>query len=273
MKRFFIGALGIAALVIACSKNPITGRSQLALVKEGEIQTLAADQYKQFLATNKVIPTSSGNKDAIMVARVGNKLVQAINKYYTEQGLSKELEGYQWEINLVDSKDVNAWCMPGGKIVVYTGILPVTQNEAALAVVMGHEIAHALAKHGAERMSQGLIQQTGGVVLAAALNSKPAETQQLFMQAYGVGSNVGFMLPFSRKNELEADKFGLMFSSLAGYDPREAIPFWERMAKLGGGQKPPELLSTHPADATRIEQLQAIMPVTLEKYYRPLANK
>lgn len=162
--------------------------------------------------------------------------------------------------------------MPGGKIVVYTGLLPVTQTEPALAVVMGHEIAHALAKHGKERMSQGLVQQLGGAALSVALANKPAATQALFQNAYGVGSQVGVMLPFSRQNELEADKFGLRFSALAGYNPREAIPFWERMAKAGGGQKPPELLSTHPADETRIKQLESIMDETVQKYYRPVSN-
>ena len=157
--------------------------------------------------------------------------------------------------------------MPGGKIVVYTGLLPVTQNETALAIVMGHEIAHALAKHGSERMSQGLLQQLGGVALQVAVKDKPAETQNLFNTAYGVGSNVGIMLPFSRKNELEADKFGLMFAALAGYNPREAIPFWQRMSAIGG-QKPPEFLSTHPTDERRIYELQAMMDDVVKKYYK-----
>jgi len=181
---------------------------------------------------------------------------------------SKDIENFAWEVNLVNNKEPNAWCMPGGKIVVYTGLLPLTQNEAALAVVMGHEVAHALARHGNERMSQGLLQQLGGVALSVAIADKPKETQNLFMTSYGIGSNVGVILPFSRKNELEADKLGLMFSSLAGYDPREAIPFWQRMAKAGGGNKPPEFLSTHPADATRIAELQKVMDVMVREYYK-----
>ncbi len=261
----------LAIFLVACTRNAITGRNQLSLVSDNEVQTMAVSEYKQFLSQNKVISPSS-SKDAEMVRRVGNRLVTAIQKYYTEQGLSNELAGYNWEINLVDSKEVNAWCMPGGKIVVYTGLLPVTQTEPALAIVMGHEITHALAKHGKERMSQGLVQQLGGVALSVALANKPAATQQLFQNAYGVGSQVGIMLPFSRQNELEADKFGLRFSALAGYNPREAIPFWQRMEKMSNGQKPPEFLSTHPADETRIQQLESIMDETIQKYYRPVSN-
>lgn len=271
MKRLtLLACTGIAlGLLPACHRNAITGRSQLSLLPESEVQSMAFSQYKEFIATNKVVPPSS-SKDAEMVKRTGNRLVNAIQAYYAEKGLSKELEGYNWEINLVNDKQANAWCMPGGKIVVYTGILPLTKTEDALAIVMGHEIAHALARHGNERMSQGLLQQMGGVALAAAVSSKPAETQNLFMTAYGAGSNVAVMLPFSRKNELEADKFGLMFSALAGYDPREAIPFWQRMAQAGGGNKPAEFLSTHPSDETRIAKLQAIMDETVKNYYRPV---
>jgi len=251
-----------------CATNAIIGRKQLSLISESEVQTMAASEYKNFLSANKVIGTTSGNKDALAVQRVGNKVINAIKKYYSEKGLANEIAGYNWEINTVNSNEVNAWCMPGGKIVVYTGILPITQNDAALAVVMGHEIAHALAKHGSERMSQGMIQQFGGAALSAALSSKPAETRNLFMNAYGLGSQIGGILPFSRKNELEADKLGLMFSALAGYDPKESIAFWQRMSKVGSGQKPPEFMSTHPADETRIEQLQKIMPEILSNYYK-----
>jgi predicted Zn-dependent protease len=179
------------------------------------------------------------------------------------------LEGYQWEYNLVDSKEVNAWCMPGGKIVVYTGLLPVTQNEAALAVVMGHEVTHALAKHGNERMSQGMLQQVGQVALSVALANKAAETQNVFMTAYGVGTNVGLVLPFSRRDEYEADQFGLTFAAMAGYNPQEAISLWERMEKMSGGNKPPEFLSTHPSEGNRIERLKKQMPEAL-KYYKPM---
>jgi predicted Zn-dependent protease len=181
------------------------------------------------------------------------------------------LEGYQWEYKLVDSKEANAWCMPGGKIVVYTGLLPITQNEAALAAVMGHEVTHAIFYHGNERMSQGLIQQLGGVALQVAVANKPAATQNLFMNAYGVGSQVGVLLPFSRKHELEADRYGLIWTAMAGYNPEEAIRLWERMEKASNGQKPPEFLSSHPSEGTRIEQLKKYMPEALS-YYKPVGK-
>jgi len=258
---------GIMVVLFACSQNKITGRKQLTLFKESDIQAMASQQYSQFLAENKVV--SSTNKDAEMVRRVGERISTAITKFYAEKGLSKELEGYKWEYNLVDSKEVNAWCMPGGKIVVYTGLLPITQNEAALAVVVGHEVAHALAKHGNERMSQGTAQQLGGVALSVAVANKSPEAQQLMLDAYGIGSTVGGTLPFSRKHELEADKFGLLYAALAGYNPQEAIPLWQRMAKAGSGEKPPEMLSTHPTEETRIQKLKEMMPEAL-KYYKPM---
>lgn len=269
MKRAFLKysfLLALPILVLACHRNAITGRNQLNLIPESEVQAMAFTEYKEFLSTNKVVENT--NKDAVMVNRAGSRIIEAIRKYYAEKGLSKELENFNWEVNLVSNNEPNAWCMPGGKIVVYTGILTYTQNEASLAVVMGHEIAHALARHGNERMSQGLVQQLGGVALSAAISSKPEQTRNIFMTSYGIGSNVGVMLPFSRKNELEADKLGLMFSALAGYDPREAIGFWQRMAKAGGS-KPPEFLSTHPADETRIQELQKIMDNTVANYYKP----
>ncbi len=267
MKRYLIIICSISLLVTACHRNSITGRNQLNLIPESEVQAMAFSQYKEFITTNPPLPINA-NKDAAMVKNVGDRIIGAIKKYYAEKGLSKEIEGFQWEVNLVNNKEPNAWCMPGGKIVVYTGILPYTATEAGLAVVMGHEVAHALARHGNERMSQGMFQQLGGMALSAALASKPAETQNLFMMSYGIGSNVGVMLPFSRKNELEADRLGLMFSALAGYDPREAIAFWKRMSEASGGNKPPEFLSTHPADETRIAELQKIMDQTVNQYYK-----
>ncbi len=252
----------------ACTRNAVTGRNQLKLLPESEVQSMALTQYKEFLTSNKVISPAAGNRDAEMIHRIGARLTQAITNYYTQQGKPNVLDGYKWEYNLVDSKEVNAWCMPGGKIVVYTGLLPITQNEAALAIVMGHEITHALAQHGNERMSMGLMQQLGGVALSVAVANKPAETQGLFMNAYGVGSQVGAMLPFSRKDEYEADKFGLFFAAMAGYDPRESILLWERMEKAAGSGKPPEFLSTHPSEANRIDKLKELMPEAL-KYYKP----
>jgi predicted Zn-dependent protease len=257
----------LATLIISCSKNALTGKKQLTLLPESELQTMATTEYQQFLSTNKVVATSN-NRDAEMVKRVGQRIVKAVEGYYAEKGLSDKLTGFKWETNLVDDKAVNAWCMPGGKIVVYTGILPVTQNEAALAAVMGHEVSHALLQHGNQRMSQGLLQQLGGVALTVAVANKPAETQNLFLSAYGAGSQVGILLPFSRSHELEADRYGLLFTAMAGYNPQEAIGLWERMEKLSNGQKPPEFLSTHPAEGRRIEQLQKYMPEALQ-YYKP----
>lgn len=267
LSTLFIGSL----ILIACHRNAITGRSQLSLVSEAEIQAMARNEYRSFLSQSKVVSTTA-SKDAAMVQRIGKRISEAITQYYNEQGLGSELNGYQWEYHLVENNQVNAWCMPGGKIVVYTGLLPVTQNEAALAVVMGHEIAHALARHGNERMSQGLMQQLGGMALSVALSNKAQETHDLFMAAYGIGSQIGYTLPHSRKQETEADKFGLRYAALAGYNVREAVPLWQRMAQLSGGQKPPEILSTHPAEERRIRDLQAIMEETIRDYYRPMKN-
>jgi predicted Zn-dependent protease len=260
----------LATGIASCSQNAITGRNQLTLYNEADIQSMAAQQYQQFLTENKVV-SASGSKDAEMVRRVGSRLVAAINSYYSSQGKTAELEGYKWEYNLVNSQEVNAWCMPGGKIVVYTGLLPITQNEAALAVVMGHEIAHALAKHGNERMSQSAVQQMGQQALSVAIANKSAAAQNILLSAYGIGSNVGAMLPFSRKQELEADRYGLIFSSMAGYNPQEAITLWERMKAAAGSSKPPEILSTHPAEDTRIQKLRDFMPEAM-KYYKPVGK-
>lgn len=269
MKKFLVIAC-FSLGIIACSTNPITKRSQLALFSESDLQAMADQQYRQFLSESKVV-SPSVSKDAEMVRRVGARLTAAITKYYSQQGLADELAGYKWEYNLVDDKAVNAWCMPGGKIVVYTGLLPVSQNEAALAVVMGHEIAHALAKHGNERMSQASLQQLGGEALSVAVANKSPAAQNVMLAAYGIGSQVGALLPFSRKQELEADKYGLIFTAMAGYNPQEAIPLWERMQKAGGGGTP-EFLSTHPSEDTRIQRLRELMPEAL-KYYKPVASK
>jgi predicted Zn-dependent protease len=204
-----------------------------------------------------------------MVRRVGQRITKAVTDYYASQGLSSELEGYSWEYNLVDNKEANAWCMPGGKIVVYTGLLPITQNEAALAAVMGHEVSHAIFNHGNERMSQGLTQQLGGAALSIALANQPATTQNLFLTAYGVGSQIGVLLPFSRKHELEADRYGLWWTAMAGYNPQEAIALWQRMESAASGSRPPEFLSTHPNTGNRIEQLRKYMPEAL-KLYKPV---
>lgn len=269
MQKTLIAA-ALALSLVGCSQNAITGKNQLTLYNDADLQNMALQQYRQFLSENKVVAVNT-SKDAEMVRRVGQRLTSAINQYYTGKGLGSELAGYQWEYNLVDSKEVNAWCMPGGKIVVYTGLLPITQNEAALAVVMGHEIAHALAKHGNERMSRASLAELGGQALSVALANKSPIAQSIFNSAYGVGTNIGVMLPFGRSQELEADKFGLIFSSMAGYNPQEAIGLWQRMEKAGGGNKPPEFLSTHPPEAKRIEKLREMMPEAL-KYYKPMGK-
>ena len=266
MKKI-LSLLLITSMIMGCAKNMVTGRKQLSLVSETELQTLAKQEYQSFLNANNVV-NASASKDAEMVRRVGTRIATAMKTFFDGRGQGFLLEGYQWEFNLVDSKEANAWCMPGGKVVVYTGLLPLTQNEAGLAIVMGHEIAHAVAQHGSERMSQALLQQLGGQALQVALSSKPAETQNLFLTAYGVGSTVGVMLPYSRKAETEADKFGLYFAAMAGYNPQEAVSFWQRMA-AGGGSKPPEFLSSHPADETRIAAIKENMPEAL-KYYKPI---
>ncbi len=258
----------IIAAFIACSTNPVTGRSQFKLVSEQELQAMATQEYRQFLSSNAGV-SPSADRDAEMVRRIGQRLATAVTQYYKSQNLSNVLDGYKWEFNLVNNKDANAWAMPGGKVVVYSGLLRITQNEAALANVLGHEISHAIFQHGNERMSQGLAQQLGGVALAVAVSQQPAQTQNLFMQAYGIGSSVGVLLPFSRKHELEADRYGMRWAAMAGYNPREAIALWQRMQKASNGQSPPQFLSTHPAEERRIQELQKNVAEAL-KYYRPI---
>jgi predicted Zn-dependent protease len=174
--------------------------------------------------------------------------------------MSYALKDYKWEFNLIESEEKNAWAMPGGKVVVYEGILPITKDEAGLAVVMGHEIAHAIAKHGNERMSQGLIAQMGGMALSKALEEQPGKTRQLWMTVFGVGAQFGVMLPFSRLQETEADHLGLIFMAIAGYDPDEAVEVWKRMAQMKEGQTPPKFLSTHPSNETRIRKIKETIP-------------
>ena len=266
--RLSLFALVLGSALAACTKAPITGRSQLSLVPESEMIAMSAQQYDQFLKENK---QSTDAAKTEMVKRVGMRLAGAVEKYLTEHDMADQVKGYKWEFNLIESEDVNAWCMSGGKVVVYSGILPVTQTETGLAVVMGHEIAHAVARHGSERMSQGLVAQMGGVALSAALAKSPAQTQSLFMTAYGVGAQVGVLLPFSRTQEKEADHLGLIFMAMGGYNPDEAVNFWQRMAAQKQGGAPPEFLSTHPSDQTRIEAIKNLLPEA-RKYYTPAAG-
>ncbi|MGZ3838237.1 MAG: M48 family metallopeptidase [Flavisolibacter sp.] len=256
-----------ATLLVACSKNSITGRSQLKLLPESELQSMAVQQYQQFLSQNKVVSTSA-DRDAEMVRRVGQRLSSAVEQYFASKGLQNQLQGYKWEYNLVDNKEANAWCMPGGKIVVYTGLLPYTRNEAGLAIVLGHEITHAVFQHGNERMSQQMLQQGLGQVLSVAVSSQPTMTSNLFLQAFGVGSTLG-ILKFSRADESEADHYGLIWAAIAGYNPQEAIPFWERMAQQNTSSRPPEFLSDHPSDQRRIADIKNWVPEAM-KYYKPI---
>lgn len=265
MKRITITIFAFAAVFGACQKNAITGRKSLSLLPESEMIGMSLTEYDKFLTEHKTLPATDSR--VTLVRNTGTRIQHAVEKYYADKGLSSQLEGFKWEFNVVDENVVNAWCMPGGKVVVYTGLLPVTQDEPSLAIVMGHEIAHAIARHGSERMSQSMVVQFGGAVLSTALQQKPALTQALFQQAYGVTTNLG-MLKYSRTHESEADKMGLVFAAMAGYNPEVAIGFWERMAASNNGEKPMELLSTHPSDATRIADLKAYMPEA-KKYYVP----
>lgn len=264
-----LSAAVLLALMIGCAKVPVTGRSQLSLIPSSEMMSMSYQQYGEFLKQN---PPSKDAAGTAQVKRVGVKIQHAVETFAKEKGFEDRLANYQWEFNLVDSKDVNAWCMPGGKVVVYSGILPVTKDDTGLAVVMGHEIAHAVAEHGGERMSQQMVAQMGGVALSEALKTKPAATQQLWMSAFGVGAQYGALLPFSRQQESEADRLGLIFMAIAGYDPKTAPAFWERMsAGKDQSSAPPEIMSTHPSDATRIRKLNEQMPEALQ-YYKPTAK-
>jgi predicted Zn-dependent protease len=256
----------LTLLIQGCSRNIVTGRKQLRLVNESQLQLMAADQYRAFLDEHEVL-NSSTSSEAALVQRVGNRIAQAVSQYYADQGTPEVLEGYEWEFSTIASEQANAWVMPGGKVAVYTGLLKITETEDALAIVMGHEIAHAVAQHGSERMSQAMVQQLGGIALDVALSQQPQQTRDLFLLSYGIGTHVGAILPWSRQQELEADRFGLRFAAMAGYDPRAAVPFWQRMSEAGG-PSPPEFLSTHPADSRRIRELEKLMPEAME-FYRP----
>ena len=248
----------------SCSTVPLTGRSQLNMIPNSEMLAMSFQQYDQFLADNKL---STNRAEVDMIKRVGENIQQAVEKYMKANDLSSRLNGYNWEFNLVEDDQINAWCMPGGKVVVYTGILPVTNDEAGLAVVMGHEIAHAIAEHGNERMSQQLLQQVGAVGLMVAMKDEPVQTQATWLAVYGVGTTVGVILPYSRTQESEADHLGLIFMAMAGYDPYEAPEFWKRMAASKQGGQPPEFLSTHPSDQTRINDITSWIPEAM-KYYK-----
>jgi predicted Zn-dependent protease len=264
MKIINVGLIIAVLLINSCTTVPLTGRKQLDLIPASEVISTSFTGYQQVLKANKL---SANIEQTNMVKNCGLRIQKAVETYMAQNNLKSSLNGFKWEFNLLESSTVNAFCMPGGKVAFYTGIMPICQNETGVAVVMGHEVAHAIANHGGERMSQGLIQQMGGVALSVALKDKPETTQQLALSAYGVSSNVFGILPYSRLHETEADKLGLIFMAMAGYDPQEAPKFWKRMSSLNSGQKAPEFLSTHPSDQARIDNLKKAMPEAL-KYYK-----
>jgi len=252
----------VSALIfgLSCSEVAVTGRKQFNVVPDSLINTMSLQSYEEFISTNKL---SSNAQQTAMVKQTGQKIAAAVEKYCQEHSI--QLKDYAWEFNLVEDSAVNAWAMPGGKVVVYTGLLPVAKDDTGLAVVLGHEIAHAVAKHGSERMSQGLLVEMGGMALSEALTKQPAATQTLFSKSYGVGTQVGVLLPFSRKHELEADRMGLVFMAMAGYNPQAAVEFWQRMSADKSGAAY-EILSTHPADKTRIAEIEKYLPEAMTYY-------
>lgn len=263
MKRTpFLLLLTTVLFLIQCSTVPLTGRRQFNLISDNEMMSMSFSQYDQVLSESKL---SQNTAQVQMVKRVGERISTAVTNYLNAEGHSELLEGFAWEFNLIESDELNAWCMPGGKVAFYTGIMDVCQTEAGVAVVMGHEVAHAIARHGNERMSQALGAQLGGLGLSVALANQPEETQSLAMMAYGVGAQYGAMLPFSRLHESEADELGLYFMAMAGYNPQEAPKFWERMSAMSGGSIP-EFMSTHPSHTTRITDLNGWMTKATEYY-------
>jgi predicted Zn-dependent protease len=254
----------LAFFVYNCSRVPLTGRQQLTWIPSQELLNLSFQSYQQMMGEAQL---SNNQQQAQMVREVGNNISRAVEEYMRSIDMADALEGYQWEFNLLAGNEVNAWAMPGGKVAFYEGIMPICRDENGVAVVMGHEIAHAIAEHGNERLTHGLIQQGLGTALSVALRNEPQQTQQLLLAVYGVGSTLFGVLPYSRLHESEADQLGLIFMAMAGYDPREAPDFWSRMAAASQGGQPPKFLSTHPPHGERIENLNALMPEALQ-YYR-----
>jgi len=254
----------LSLLAAGCATVPVTGRQQLTLVPNTELIAMGAESYAGLLDKADIVQTGP---EAERVERVGRRVAASTERFLREQGLAAEAASYDWQFSLIDDDQKNAFCMPGGRIGVYTGILGVTQTDAGLAVVMAHEVAHAVANHSNERMSQMLLAELGGMALSRALEERPERTKQLAMVAYGLGAQVGVLLPYSRQHESEADRIGLILMAQAGYDPREAVPFWSRMAS-GADAQPPEFLSTHPHPATRIDDIRAHLPEAIEVYER-----
>jgi len=250
-----ISIIALLLIVFSCKTNPFTGKSTLNFMPNSKVFPMAFSQYSTFLQSNKVITNTN---DAQMVKRVGERIAKAAKLWLDTNGYKGYLDDYRWEYNLVESKELNAWCMPGGKIVFYTGILPIAKHERGIAVIMGHEVAHALADHGAQRMSASTIQQIGALAGNVLLSNSKYLNE--FNMAYGLGTQVGVMLPFSRSHETEADSIGLQIMALAGYDPEEGYKLWERMSAASGGGNSNSLLSTHPSNASRIANLKQLAP-------------
>ena len=263
MKRILsIFCLALGVLLVGCSTVALTGRKQLLLISDAEVMSLSNQSYAEYMSTAQ---RSTHSSNVALVQTVGSRIVGAVQAYFKANGMESALQGYSWEINLVQDPSANAFCMPGGKIVVYEGILPYTRDAAGLAIVLGHEVAHAVANHAQERMSQQMLLSLGGTALSVAMVNKSSTVQMISSQVFGLGSTVALTLPFSRKNETEADEMGLIFAAMAGYDPNAAVDFWQRMSATSGGT--PEFLSTHPSHSTRIKNLQKFMPEAL-KYYQ-----
>ena len=255
--------LASCAILSSCSSVALTGRKQLMLVSDEQVMSLSEQSYTDYMKTATL---STDKKNTEMVVRVGKKIASAVETYLTSQGRQADISGFAWTFKLVKNAEANAFCLPGGKIVVNEGILPITQTEEGLAVVLGHEVAHAVAKHSAERLSQQMVMQYGGQALDVILSGKTTQTRQLAQTVYGLGAQYGVMLPYSRSNENEADQIGLIFTALAGYNPQAAVSFWQRMSAQGT-QKVPEFMSTHPSDATRVSNIQKLIPEAM-KYYK-----
>jgi len=253
----------LTCILVSCSTVLLTGRKQLLLVSDSEVLTSSFQSYKQFIDS---VPASKDKANTALVKKVGAKISTVVVSYLNANGKSADIASFAWEFNLVKDTTKNAFCMPGGKVVVFEGILPVTKNEVGLAVVLGHEIAHAVAKHSNERMSQQMLVQYGASLTDVLLANKTAATKSTISTIYGIGSQYGVMLPYSRKHEYEADQLGLIFLAMAGYNPNEAITFWERMA-AGSSGAPMEFMSTHPSDANRIAKLKEFLPEAM-KYYK-----
>ena len=261
MKKKVSVWLSMLLFLAACSSVPLTGRKQMLLVSDSEVLSSSLTQYSDYM---KTATKSTSKNGSVMVTRVGKKIAAATEQYLKNNGLESEIKNFSWEFNLVKDDQVNAFCMPGGKIVVYEGLMQLVDSDDELAVVVGHEVAHAVAKHSNERMSQQLMAQYGAQIIGQALSNKSAAVQQIGNSVYGLGAQYGVMLPFSRKHESQADYMGLVFMTMAGYNPEVAVNFWQKMS-AGKSGATPEFMSTHPSDATRISDIQKYLP-ELEKY-------